>query len=669
MKGSSLSIKCLALMAVLFLFQLPSMKSQNTEVLMTIGGNAITVEDFLSVYYKNNIKGEPIDKSTLEEYLNLFINFKLKVKEAESMGLDTVQEFRNELLGYRRQLAQTLLTDKDVVENLVREAYDRMGEDIRASHILIRVDQNAPPSDTLAAYNKILNLRTRILRGESFESVAMEASDDLSARDSEATDRRPAMKGNKGDLGYFSALDMVYPFETGAYSTPVGQISMPIRTNFGYHLIKVTDKRKAMGRAQVAHILISMPQNADETMIAEKRRSAEEIYQKLLNGESFEDLAKLYSDDKGSGAKGGVLPWFGVNRMVPEFIVAISDLRNIGDVSGPIRTLYGFHIIKLLDKKEVDTFDALYPELKSRVSRDPRANLSKEVFIARVKSEYGFTENRAALSEFYSVVDDSVFFGKWDIRAASGLRKELFKIGSTVFSQQDFAEYIVSGQSPRTKENIEGYINSLYKNFVDDKCTAYEDSRLEEKNPEFKALMKEYRDGILLFELTDQKVWSKAIKDSTGLEAFYETVKQNYMWPVRLNASIFICRDLKVAKTARKMALKAQRRGISFQDVVDKINLKNADAVKVESNFYSRGDSEIIDGIEWVEGISNNINVGNDIVFVVVNEVLQPMPKELHNVRGLIIAEYQNYLESQWINELREKYPVIVNTEVFSNIR
>jgi len=668
MKATKSMVKVISISLFVFLFSL-GLFAQKAEVLMTIAGEDITKNEFLNVYYKNNIKGDPIDKKTLDEYVELFINFKLKVKEAEALGLDTVGEFVNELAGYRKQLAQTLLTDKEVTEQLIKEAYDRMLFDIRASHILIRVDNNSSPKDTLEAFNKITKLRQRLLKGESFESIAVEASEDQSARDTEASDKRPAMKGNSGDLGYFTALDMVYPFENGAYNTKVGEVSMPIRTAFGYHLIKVTDRKPAMGKAQVAHILLSVSRNANEETVASKKAEADNIYKQLLAGESFEELAQKHSDDKGSGAKGGVLPWFGVNRMVPEFIVAIHSLKGINEFTAPVKTIYGYHIIKLLDRKPIDSYEVLYPEIKSRINRDPRSNLSKEMFVAKIKSAYNFTEDLNNLKPFYKVVDDSIFAGKWPIEKAKGLESFLFKLADKTYTQKHFAEYLNTHQTFRAKENIENYVNSTYHSYVDEICINYEDSRLEEKDVDFKNLMKEYRDGILLFELTQAKVWSKAITDTIGLEAFYETVKNNYLWPVRLNASLYICQNESIAKKARKLAAKSYKKGMTNEMILDKINLKNAHALKIESNFYSKGDSEIIDKIEWKEGLSLNIPMGNDIVFVAVHEVLKPEPKNLSDVKGLVTAEYQNYLEKEWIAELRGKYQVVINKQVLSTIK
>ncbi len=641
---------------------------QDSQVLLTIEDEKISVEEFLNIYQKNNVKSEPIDRESLEEYLKLFINFKLKVKEAEALGLDTVSDFLNELQGYRAQLAQTLLRDDEVTEKLIKEAYQRLQEDVRASHILIRVDRNALPQDTLEVYNRIMELRRRIIQGgESFAHIARESSEDESARDRAATSSRPAIQGNAGDLGYFTAFDMVYPFESAAYNTEVGEISMPVRTNFGYHIIKVTDRKPAMGRVQAAHILKSVPANDEQELEEQKRKEIYEVYQKIKEGKPFGEMAKKYSDDKGSGANGGLLPWFGVSRMVPEFITTISNLE-INQMSEPIRTMYGYHIIKLHDREEQRSFEDMYAELKSRVSRDPRANLSQKLFIKRIKDAYAFDENKNALKEFYKVVDDSIFHGTWSVENAAHLTKELFTIGSKTYTQQDFANYLYERQNPRSKTNIKGYINNLYQQFVDDRCLAYEDSRLEEKYPEFRALMKEYRDGILLFELTDQRVWSKAVTDTAGIEKFYETIRHKYMWPERLNASIYFCEEGRTVRRARRQVNRAARRGIPNEEVLAKLNEKNPEAVKIESGFFVKGDNKIIDAIKWQEGLSNNVNKNGRTAFVYVHEILEPEPKALSEIRGLVTAAYQNHLEKLWVEELRRKYSVVVNEDAFKSI-
>ncbi|MEI6122775.1 MAG: peptidylprolyl isomerase [Bacteroidota bacterium] len=640
----------------------------NDPILLNVAGENITKSEFLNVYQKNNVKGDAMDRKSLEEYLDLYINFKLKVKEAEEQKLDTFASFRTELAGYRKQLAQPYLTDKEVDEKLINEAYERMQWDIRASHILIKVDKNASPEDTLAAYKKIMKIRDRIIKGEPFDKVAKETSEDPSARDREDAGSKSTIKGNGGDLGYFSVLDMIYPFENGAFNTKVGEVSMPVRTDYGYHLLKVSNKKPAMGKVVVAHIFVSVPKDAKSEDLAGFKNKIDEAYAKLQKGEKFEDVVNEYSDDKGSAAKGGVLPGFGVNRMVPEFIEAIANLNNIGDYSKPIQTVYGWHIIKLIDRKPIKSLDEEKPQLKSRIIKDSRSNKSLESVITRIKKEYKFKDYPKSLKKFYSVIDTTIFDGKWDVQKANKLTKTMFVLGPKTITQSDFAQYLALKQAKRTKMNIPGYVNERYKTYVDDFCKNFEDTKLEEKYPDFKMLMKEYRDGIMLFELTDKKVWSKAIQDTTGLKEYYENHKTNYMWDERLDASIYTCKNIEVANNVRKLLKDFDDGKITENDILIKINTDTIPVLKIERKLYLKKDSPIIDSVKWVKSITNNIVKDNKVIFVVVHKVVAPEPKQIKEAKGLITADYQNYLEKEWIDQLRKKYTYTVNKDVFESL-
>jgi peptidyl-prolyl cis-trans isomerase SurA len=656
----------LAIVCSAFAFGVYAQKTDDP-VLLTVAGEKVTKSEFMSVYNKNNLKKDVIDKKSLEEYLDLYVNFKLKVKEAEALGLDTVTSFKTELAGYRKQLAQPYLIDKEVNDKLLQEAYDRLQWDIRASHILIKVGANASADDTLKAYKKILAIRDSIVKkGKDFGKMAVAYSDDLSARDQQAAGTRPFQKGNKGDLGYFSALDLIYPFETAAYNTKVGEVSMPVRTDFGYHLIYVTDRKPAMGKVQVAHILVTIPANSTAVDSAKYKAKIMEIADKLKAGSSFEDMAKQFSDDKASAPKGGVIPWFGVNRMVPEFIVAIAKLKNKGNVSDPVLTMYGWHIIKLIDRKPIAPLDSMKSELKAKITKDTRSTKSKEAMVTKIKKEYSFTDNPEALNDFNKVVDDSIFFNKWKVEKAKSLDKTMFTLAGKSYTQQDFAQYISKHQSSKTVEDVSSYLNRTYKSWIEEKALDYEDSQLETKYPDFKSLMKEYRDGILLFELTDDKVWSKAVKDTVGLKEYYEKNKESYMWEDRLDASVYTCSNAKVAKATHKL-VKAGK--LTNDEILKAINVNSQLDLKIESSKFLKKDNSIIDSIAWTPGITKDIKKGNYITFVKVYKFIPKQPKTLAEARGLITADYQTYLEKNWITELKKKYPVEINKEVFSTIK
>ncbi len=641
-----------------------SAQNKQDEVLMTIAGKPVYLQEFLNIYQKNNVKGETIDKKSLAEYRDLFINFKLKVREAEELGLDTVSTFRNELNGYREQLAKPYFTDEATLEKLVKEAYERGKFDLRASHIYFKVSPDAPPADTLAAFKKAMEVREKIMNGASFEAMALEYSEDPSAKDREATSQHPFLKGNRGDLGFFSVFDMVYPFENGAWKTEIGKVSAPVRTDYGYHLIKVYDRRPALGKVTVAHIFTAIPKNATRADSMRLEMRIDSVYQKLKAGETFEELVREYSDDKGSAAKGGVLPSFGVNRMVPEFVEALYSIPELGGYSKPILTSYGWHIIKLIDKKVNKPLEEEKAEIRQKILKDSRGEQSRQVVLERIRNEYGVTTQENALKGFYGWVTDSIFHAKWKIPAGEKLDKQLVRIGNVNYLQQDFAEYLISTQRRQESQPVKQYVDKMFATFVDDNLLKWENSQLETKYPEFRALMTEYRDGILLFDLTDQKVWSKAVKDTVGLTGFYEKNKENYKWDTRLDASIYKVKDPSRVDAVRRFV----QSGMSDTDLLKEINQDTLKILSVESGKFSRKDNSIIDSIPWNTGMTGNILIDGLTGFVNVRAVLQPMVKELNEARGMITADYQNYLEKEWVETLRKKYPVVVKEEIFQKI-
>lgn len=631
----------------------PTEKSAaNDPVLVTIAGMPVTKSEFERVYYKNNNKATADDEKSIRDYMELFINYKLKVKEAEALKMDTSKAFTDELIGYRKQLAQPYLTDQNVNDNLIREAYDRLQKDVRASHILIKVSQDALPKDTLAAYNRIMKIRERLIKGADFAKMARDSSED------------PSAKENGGDLGYFTGLQMVYPFETAAYNTKPGQISMPVRTRFGYHLIKVADVRPAVGEIHTAHIMIRVNANDPDSVKNEAKRKIFEIYNKLKSGEKFEDLAKQYSDDKGTAMNGGVLPWFGTGKMVPEFEKAAFALSKDGDYTEPVQTPYGWHIIKRLEKRGIPSFEDKKNEIKNQIMRDSRSELGKASLVARIKNENGFKENIAAKDEFIKSLDSTLANGTFNDSVALKKIKTIFTLGGKNYTTFDFAQFLAKHQTKRTGISSQAIAHSQYEHFVEDVCISHEESQLDRKYPEFHSLMNEYGDGILLFDLTDKMVWSKAVKDTTGLENFYDKNKNNYMWGERLDAVIYTCKNADVASQARKLIKKKK----SDSEIAATLNKDSSLNINIKDGKFSKGDNEYIDEIAWVPGLSNDISKNNQVVFVKVNAILAPQAKKLDEARGLITADYQNFLEKTWINELRSKYSFKVNEDVLKTL-
>jgi peptidyl-prolyl cis-trans isomerase SurA len=385
-------MKRIVLVLLISVLALSVNAQEKDPVLLNVGGKEVKLSEFNAIFNKNK-NNEKITESSINEYLDLYIKFKLKVREAEALGYDTLPKFINELKGYRKQLAEPYLTDKDVTESLIKEAYERMTQDVKASHILIKLEEDPLPADTLAAYNKAIKIRNRIIAGEDFGKVAKETSED------------PSAQKNNGNLGYFSAMHMVYPFESAAYNTKVGAISMPARTKFGYHIIKVLDKRPARGTVKVAHIMVRADKNESSEDSAAKKQKIDEIYEKLTkDNQDFSALAKQFSDDKGSAQRGGELPEFNTGKMVEEFENTAFSLKNDGDISTPIKTDYGWHIIKRLSLKTLDSYDEMYSSLKGKVARDSRSNRSKVALLSKIKSENNFVENIKERNDFYKLV-------------------------------------------------------------------------------------------------------------------------------------------------------------------------------------------------------------------------------------------------------------------------
>lgn len=673
-------------------------------VLMTVDGKPVYKSEFESIFKKNN-REQVITKEALDEYITLFTNFKLKVTEAEKLGLDTTAKFKEEFSGYRKQLAKPYLVDSDLNDGLLLEAYERMKEEIRASHILALCDENAAPKDTLEAFMRIQILKEYIngntpsakmlndyyaivkknrplpkdsatvaqkinsIKELSAKVKAVKNKDELFAVVAQyASEDRSAQK-NKGDLGYFTSMQMVYPFENACYAMKPGETSkQPVRTRFGYHLVKVTARRPSRGQIKVAHILILSRETDAPDLQESAKKKAEEIHKKALAGEKFEDLARTYSDDQSSARKGGELPMFGTGRMVEEFEEACFNLKKDGEISPLIKTAFGWHIIKRLEYKPLESFEELKGQLKQRIQKDSRAQLPQKTFINKLKTKYNFKEDPKQLLLITKTVDTSIFNGEWKAEKASKIKGTLFEFAGNKYTVQDFAAYLESNQRKMNKEDIATYTAKSYERWQEQTILDYEDAKLESLYPEFKNLLKEYRDGILLFEISDQKVWSKAIKDTAGLREYYNANKNNYMWPLRIDADIYYCANAKIAKSLRKDL--SAKKPLSNDELLKKYNKDNPLALKIDGAVYNFESNEILKNNNLsTKGISKDINYNNQVVIVNVKNVLQPAPKTISEAKGIITSDYQNYLEREWLDHLKKTYPVVIYKDVLYEVK
>ena len=652
--------------AILSIFLSLTLIGQNDKTLLVIENQKVPVSEFLDIYTKNN-KNVDYSKASIDEYLDLFINYKLKLMEIQRLRLDTQKNFINEFQKYRDQLAQSYLIDKNTVDKLLNEAYNRMQNDVRVSHILVKLSPYANPKDTLKAYNKALEIRKKLLNGADFAKLAIEMSDDNSARDQNTADGR-LIPGNGGDLGYFNVFNMLYDFETAAYNLNVGDISLPVRTPVGYHIIKLTEKHPAIYRFKIAHILLMYPPNATTQDKESIKAKADSIYKEILRGADFAELANLHSEDKGSANKGGELPWLTPFRLVPSFVQPIYNHKP-GDYIPPVETFYGWHIIKLIDKQSPPDFASVKQELLTKLYKDSRYLLAQKKIADSLKQIYKIQYDKKLLVNLAkSINKDSLLKRSFKESQIPNLDHILVKIDDHSIYIKDFATYIKKNQSLFTNtDDIQIFVNKMFDNFLNDKILEIEKENLEKKNPKFAAQINDYKEGILIFNLMDQNVWSKAMQDTAGLKAYYETIKNKYLTDEKAKIGIFKTNDAKIAQKVQKTLQKnIQKSQLNPNLILSKINKKN-NVVSYDSMIIETKKLADIGLEKTVNAILSKEN-NNSYEIYWLQSIIAPQPKSLDEVRGLVISEYQTYLEKQWINELRNRYHWQVNDEVLKSL-
>lgn len=609
--------------------------SQSDETLITIGNTKVSKGEFERIYQKNNNNlYNETEKKTPEEYLDLFVDFKLKVIEAEQLKMDTSSVFKNELAGYREELAAPYLTDVKYNEKMVRDLYERTTKEVNASHLLLMVPKDATPEQDTAIFKRIKEIRKEIMDGKDFNEAAVEYSED------------PSAKTNKGSLGYFTAFQMVVPFENAAFTTPVGEVSQPVRTSFGYHLLKVNDIRDNQGEILVAHIMKMFPQDITPEIKSELKSQIDSIYIELQNGADFAELAKTKSDDKRSAVQGGEMAWFSAGRMVPEFADAAFALKNIGDYTVPIETAYGYHIIKKLNTKPVPTFEESKAMLETRIKQDPERSItSKQVFVDKLKVEYNYRENAETKNKLHNKnSNDTLEF----------TNLELFNIDNKSYSVEQFQKYL-------QEQNAEPVpFLSQFNIWVEYEITALENSKLERKYPDFRYLIQEYHDGILLFNISEEKIWNFASQDSVGLEAFYKKNPNKYTWEERFKGLVVTCKNDSVREEADKFFAA----DMTVAEITDLLNTKE-NLITITEGAWEKGANPVVDFYVWNGAKPNNFN--SELSFI-RGDKISPEPKTLDEARGLYVSDYQKYLEDKWIKELRSKYKITVNKKLLKAI-
>lgn len=571
--------------------------AQEDKVLLTINGEPVMASEFLYIYEKNN-QDSSLEKKSMQEYLDLFINFKLKVTEAIAQGVDTTEAFKKELAGYRAQATPKYMQDNEAIDSLVAMSYHRMANVRRAAHIAIQCPLDADSATLAAAEAKINLARERVTTGvakkvkkgrkwvtvqepEAFADVAREMTED------------PQGKENGGELGWIQVFRFVYPFEEAVYNTPVGEVTEVFRSPYGLHIALVEEER-AFEEVHAAHIMKMMPRDSEETAMDVKRQ-IDSLYQVVMAGADFAEVATANSDDKGSARKGGDLGWFGRGMMVQPF-ENITFGMNEGEMSEPFPTRFGWHFVKLYGKRGIQPLDSMRNQVLTQVKRDVRMKEADKSFINKVRAEY-----------------------------------------------------------------------NLPAEMSDADVKAYAEAHLEEKHADLRNLVREYHDGILLFDVSLREVWDKANKDTEGLAAYFKANKKNYTWDEpHFKGYIIQAKDMASAKAAKQIVKNANPDSV-MSYLNQRVNIDSVTYVKVQRGLWTAGKSAMVDKYAFGNKEAEFTPSEEFPVVIPVGKIIKA-PQEYLDVRGQVTTDYQDHLEKLWVATLREKYPVVVNEEVLESL-
>lgn len=617
-------------------------------VLMTINGKDVTLSEFEYLYNKN--KQSQIEKQTFEKYVDMFVTYKLKVADAEEAGIDKTASFINEFNGYRDDLAAPYLKDDAVTERLAKEAYDRKLEDVDVSHIMLY--KNDPVTHSRSTQLHLADsLKQCILNGESFEDLAVKYSIDGQA------------KRNKGHMGFIREGLLPYSFEYAAYQTPVGGISDVVETDYGFHLIKVHGRRPSMGEVLVEHVMKLFPRGANEQQKLETKAKVDSLYNIIINGGDFEDIARRESEDPGSARNGGKLPWFGTGRMVPQF-EAESFRMEIGEISKPIETMYGYHVIKKLDKRGVDSFENLKKEIIATFARDSRASQARDEKIAQIKKDLKYQVFEKGKKEIISILEKHEAYDSLFLDMVKNYEKPLITYADQKLTGKDLAGDLKKYDNMSVLA-AKGYIDRTLDELGTKSVVKYKKNLLEKEVPAFANLVHEYRDGLLLYEISNQKVWDKANRDKEGLEKYFQEHKNKYTWKEPKYKGFII----QVVNDSVAKLVKDKLPTISNDTLISTMKKAHGHNIKIERVLVSKGENELVDVLVFAKNPEfKNPNATFPVYFEHSGRIIAE-PEEARDVRGLVTVDYQNALEKEWVKELKNKYKVKINKKVLKKVK
>lgn len=636
-------------LSFLFLFLFGWVSAQEDSlILLNVGGDSISAAEFIRVYKKNLDLVKDESQKDIDSYLRMFTEYHLKLKEAKRLGLHEDPKYKREFDRYKKQLTKNYLADNEVTEALVKEAYERSKYDINASHVLVRLEESA--KDTLKAYNEIQSLRKRLIN-EGFETLKEEVHNGSTVF--------------VEDLGYFSVFKMVYDFETAAYNTAVGDVSSPFRTPFGYHVVKVHNKRPSRGTITAAHIMVA---NSKTDSIQKAEQRIHEIYKKLEQGENFESLAKQFSDDKSTARNGGKLSAFKSGQLSSvKFEDEAFALRSDGAYSKPFRTEYGWHIVKRLDLKPIESYEAVKSALETKVKRDNRSKLIDKAMVAKLNKQYDIQHIENGIDYFTSLLTDEFFNRGWKYPETAKTTEVLYTINDKPITFEEFGNYLVRAQRAyvNKKLNSERVIEQEFEKFYNSTILSYREENLENENEEFAHILKEYRDGLLLFDLMEKEIWNKAATDSIGLRNYFNAHKEDYSWEPRVDIVMATTTDKKSLKPVKKFL----RKDMAISEISKRINTDNEQKVIFTKGIFSVDDERLPENFLAEVGLSDVYNQNEAFHIIDVKKVLPAGPKTFDEAKGMVINDYQQAIEKEWVNNLYKRFEVSVNSNVLEKVK
>ena len=633
--------------------------AQKDPVLFTVNGTPVTVSEFRYIYEKSNNNKADYSRKSLQESLDLYTKFKLKVAKARELRMDTISSLRNELDGYKKQLADSYLIDKEITEKLARQYYERAQSDVRASHIFVAVPEGALPTDTLKAWQKVQEISNQLKAGKKF--------DDLQATYNEDTYTR----ARNGDLGFMTAMlpNGFYQVENLIYNLRKGETGGPVRSKLGWHFVKVTDTRPARGEMEIAQILIKVPNGADQGRYL---KTADSIYQELRKGMDFSALAKSVSQDKMTSLRGGYMGFVAINQYDKNFEDEVFSLRKDGDFSKPFQTELGYHIVKRISLKTPGSFDKEKKAYMTRIMQNERFNVAKMALIEKIKSENNYTVDAKTYREYMDSVNNPAFFSmNW--RSPNIPNKSIAKLGQTSFTTAQLSQYLTENARRRMRMNNamspQIAFEQLYQEFVGERVLDTEEESLDEKYPDYKALTREYEEGFLFFEVTNKEVWNKGSSDSVGLIKYYNQHKNKYNWDERANLVTYTITENSPAEFIKAVEF---IKALSPQEAANKLNKNGKDVMTYTTEVIEKPiDGVMKDGMSWKTGSMSNPDRSSDLKSGTVKKIvsiLPPAPKDLKDARGFVIADYQDYLEKEWVETLKKEYKIVIHEDVLNSM-